>query len=220
MADFKFSDNYSDLSQESGARAGFQFEFYCERCGDAWRSEFTPYKTGQAAEWVGRAAGVFGGVLGGVSDVASGFSDKAYGLEHDKAFQTAITEAGTHFHRCAKCANYFCDRCWNAEAGLCLDDAPSAEVEIESAYAQGKVYAAGEKAALHGIREGKQMDVRERSQLVCPSCGAEADGAKFCPECGQKLAVKTFCTECGAVVPEGAKFCPECGTPRAQTATG
>lgn len=54
MADFRFSDDYSDLSQETGARAGFQFEFYCERCNDAGRSEFTPYKTGQAAEWVGR----------------------------------------------------------------------------------------------------------------------------------------------------------------------
>ena len=154
---------------------------------------------------------MFGGVLGGVSDVATGFSDKAYGLEHDKAFQAAIAEAEAHFHRCAECANYFCDRYWNAEAGLCLDDAPSAEVEIESAYAQGKVYAVGEMAALHGIHEGKHMDVNACSQLVCPACGTEAKGAKSCPECGQKLATKTFCTECGAVVPEGAKFCPECG---------
>lgn len=212
MAEFKFSDNYTDLSEESGARAGFQFEFYCERCNDAWRTDFVPFKAGQAADWVGRAAGVFGGVLGGVSDVADGVSDKAYGLEHDKAFKEAIESAQAHFHRCAKCSNYFCDRCWNAEAGLCLNCAPSAEVEIESAYASGRAQAAGEKAALHGVHEGKHTDVKQRAQLVCPSCGAETKGAKFCPECGEKLAVKSFCAECGATVPDAAKFCPECGT--------
>lgn len=212
MAEFKFADNYTDLSEEDGARAGFQFEFSCERCGDTWRSEFVPFKAGQAAEWVGKAAGLFGGVLGGVSDVADGVSDKAFGVEHDKAFQAAILEAEKHFHRCAKCTNYFCDRCWNASAGLCLDCAPSAEVEIESAFASGKAQAAGEKAALQGIHEGKHMDVKERMQLVCPDCGAETKGAKFCPECGTKLASKSFCTECGAAVPEEAKFCPECGT--------
>ena len=212
MGEFSFSDNYTDLSEESGARAGFQFEFTCERCGDAWRSEFVPFTAGQAAEWVGKAAGVFGGILGGVSDVADGVSDKAYGVAHDKAFQEAIAQAKAHFHRCPKCTDYFCDKCWNAEAGLCLNDAPSAEVEIEAAFAAGKVQAAGEKAALHGVHEGKHMDVKERAQLVCPSCGAETGGAKFCPECGAKLSAKQFCTECGAEVPAGAKFCPECGT--------
>lgn len=220
MAEFKFSDNYRDLSEESGARAGFQFEFYCERCGDAWASDFVPFKTGQAAEWVGKAAGIFGGVLGSVSDVADGLSDGAYGTAHDKAFQEAIEQAKVHFHRCPKCTNYFCDSCWNEEAGLCLNDAPSAEVEIESAFAAGKAQAAGEKAALHGIHEGKHMDVKERAQLVCPACGAETKGAKFCPECGQKLAQKAFCTECGAPVPESAKFCPECGAPKAPPAAG
>ncbi len=214
MGDFKFSDNYADLSEEDGAHSGFQFEFYCERCNDAWRSGFVPYRAGQAADWVGRAAGAFGGILGGVSDVADGLSDKAYGLEHDKAFQSAIEQAEAHFHRCPRCANYYCDTCWNAEAGLCLECAPSAEVEIEAAYAEGAVYAVGEKAALEGIRDGKRMDVKRRRQLVCPECGAPNEGAKFCPECGAKLAQKTFCTECGVELSESAKFCPECGTPR------
>lgn len=218
MGEFKFSDNYQDLSEENGARAGFQFEFYCERCRDAWRSEFVPFKSGQAAEWVGKAAGIFGGILGGVSDVADGVSDHAYGLARDKEFQAAIEAAKVHFHRCPKCTDYFCDSCWNDEAGLCYGCAPSAEVEIEAGFASGRAQAAGEKAALHGVHEGKHMDVKERTQLVCPSCGAETKGAKFCPECGQKLATKAFCTECGGVVPEGAKFCPECGTPKEQPA--
>lgn len=215
MGEFKFSDNYTDLSEESGARAGFQFEFTCERCGDAWRSDFVPYTAGQAADWVGRAAGMFGGVLGSVSDAADGLSDKAYGVAHDKAFQEAIAQAQAHFHRCPRCTNYFCDTCWNTEAGLCYDCAPSAEVEIEAAYASGKTSAAGEKAALAGTHDGKHMEVKERRQLVCPSCGAPNEGAKFCPGCGTKLGQVKFCAGCGAEIPEGAKFCPECGQARA-----
>ena len=84
--------------------------------------------------------------------------------------------------------DYVCDQCWNTEAGLCRECAPSAEVEAEAAFAAGKVQAVGEKAALEGIHEGKHMDVKTRRQLVCPACGAETQGAKFCPECGAKLA--------------------------------
>jgi predicted amidophosphoribosyltransferase len=93
-----------------------------------------------------------------------------------------------------------------------MNCAPSAEVEIEAARAQGAVYAAGEKAALEGIQRGKQMDVKRDRQLVCPQCQAETKGAKFCPECGAKLAVSTNCSSCGTEMAPGTKFCPECGT--------
>ncbi len=211
MGEFKFSNNYSDLSCESGARAGFQFEFYCERCGDAWRSDFVPYKSGQAAEWAGRAAGMFGGFLGDAANAAQGMSEAGYGVKHDKEFQNAIEELSVHFHRCPRCSNFFCDECWNSEAGLCINCAPSAEVEIEAAYAAGKVYGVGEKAANAGIYDGKQMDVKTRHQLSCPKCGAKNEGTKFCGECGEPLGKKAFCTGCGAKLAPGTKFCGECG---------
>ena len=34
-----FTDNYQDQSN----RDGYQFEFYCEHCHDAWRSPFDRY---------------------------------------------------------------------------------------------------------------------------------------------------------------------------------
>ena len=216
MADeLKFSDNHSDLCEETGTRAGFQFEFSCERCGDTWRTNFVPYKSGQAAEWLGRASGLFGGALDSVTDAIGGVSEGAFGIQHDKEFKAAIASAEEHFNRCPRCTQHMCDMCWNAEAGLCKECAPSAEVEIEAAYASGKVYAAGEKAANAGIVDGKKMDVKTRSQLVCPKCGAEAEGSKFCPECGEKLAVQAFCTGCGAEMVAGAKFCGECGAQKA-----
>lgn len=215
MGEIKYSNNYGDLSQETGARSGFQFEFYCERCGDTWRSEFVPYRAGQAAEWLGRASGLLGGVLGSAAEAASGVSEATYGVQHDKEFQKAIEQMADNFHRCPRCANYYCDKCWNSEAGLCLTCAPSAEVEVEAAYASGKVYAAGEKAANAGIVDGKKMDVTTRHQLVCPQCGAANDGGKFCPECGAQLGKKAFCTQCGEELAAGAKFCGECGAKQA-----
>jgi hypothetical protein len=225
MPEVNFADNYRDMSEEAGARAGFQFEFFCERCSMTWQSDFVPFTSGQAAAWMDKAQGFLGGVLGGVGtaigsagDAVAGVGEATWGTERDKAFRAALEQAKANFHRCPKCINYVCDQCWNAEAGLCRECAPSAEVAAEAAFAAGKVQAAGEKAALEGIHEGKHMDVKERRQLVCPSCGAETQGAKFCPGCGTKLATKAFCTECGAAIAPGIKFCGECGAKQAEAA--
>jgi len=61
MGEIKFSDNYNDLSQQSGVNAGFQFEFFCERCNDTWRADFVPYRSGQASGWLSKAGGILGG---------------------------------------------------------------------------------------------------------------------------------------------------------------
>ena len=85
MSEIKFSKNFSDQSVRSGANAGFQFEFYCERCGDKWLSEFVPFRGGQASSWLGRAAGMFGGVLGKATSAAEGLAQAGYGSAHDEA---------------------------------------------------------------------------------------------------------------------------------------
>src|ERR1019366_69872 len=211
MSEIKFSKNFSDHSVHSGTDAGFQFEFYCERCNDAWRSEFSPFRGGQASSWLGKAAGFFGGGVGEASSAAEGLAQAGYGKAHDTAFAAAIEQAKSHFHRCARCMKYVCELCWNKDGGLCRECAPDAEVESEAARAAGLKYAAGEKAALEGIQRGKKMDVKRDRQLVCPQCSAETHGAKFCPECGFKLAVLSQCPTCSAELSPGAKFCPACG---------
>ena len=41
--------NYRDISTPLGdVGAGFQFEFFCESCGDTWKTPFKPYRAGQA----------------------------------------------------------------------------------------------------------------------------------------------------------------------------
>jgi hypothetical protein len=211
MAEIEFSNNYSDLSVSRGVNAGFQFEFACQRCSDAWRSEFVPYRSGQASGWVGKAAGMFGGVLGSVGSAVDSVAQAGYGSAHDEEFAKAIERAKHHFHRCAKCHNHVCDRCWNTAKGLCLNCAPDVDTEIEAARSQGEIQAAAEVAALEGQARGKQREVTRDRQLVCPKCNAETHGAKFCPECGQKLASADTCAACNAQLPPDSKFCPECG---------
>ena len=210
MAEIQFSENFHDLSNAQGVDAGFQFEFYCERCADTWRSEFVAYRSGQASGWIGKAAGAFGGILSGVGSVVEGLAQHGFGEARDEEFRKAIEQAKAHFHRCGKCHAYVCDRCFNVGKGLCYGCAPDAEVEIEAARAQGEIQGAAEMATNEGISRGQKMDVKRDRQLVCPVCGAETHGAKFCPECGRKLATAGVC-KCGAKIPAGAKFCPECG---------
>ncbi|HEY3267633.1 MAG TPA: zinc ribbon domain-containing protein [Armatimonadota bacterium] len=211
MGEMHFSDNYSDLSRQSGTDAGFQFEFYCENCNDRRRSGFVPYRGGQVSGWLGRAAGMFGGVLGNAGNAVEGLAEAGYGNARDAAFTEAMEAAKVHFHRCARCHQYVCDVCWNKAKGLCLNCAPSAEVEIEAARAAGELQGAAEKATAAGLARGQAMDVERDRQLICPDCGAHTNGAKFCPECGSKLATLSACPACKATISPDAKFCPECG---------
>jgi hypothetical protein len=215
MSETWFSDNYRDLSVQHGVSAGFQFEFYCARCRDAYRTPFQPYKSAQASGWLGKAAGMFGGALGNAENVVSGMIDSGWANARDGAFQGAMRDAAGHFNRCAKCLSHVCAKCWNAQKGLCYECAPDAEVEIESQRARGEMDMAGQMAYSAGQTMGEKLDVKTEKQLVCPKCNAETHGAKFCPECGEKLAVTVACTGCGVTLAPGTKFCPECGAKQA-----
>jgi rRNA maturation endonuclease Nob1 len=211
MKELRFSDNYNDLSEQTGVSAGFQFEFYCERCNETWRTEFVPFRSGQASGWLSKAAGFIGGTISGAADALDGLARAAWGNAHDEVFQKSIEQAKNHFHRCARCFQYVCDVCWNNDKGLCLNCAPDVQTEVEAARTQGEIYGATENAALEGTRKGKKWDVKTEHQLKCPQCGAETKGGKFCPECGFKLAQQDTCPGCSAKVSPTAKFCPECG---------
>lgn len=212
-----FTENSRDLSQSSGDDAGFEFEFYCQRCGDTWRSGFENYTLGRAGGWLRRASGMASNVASNVGwDVANtvgGLADAGWHRARDGAFQRAIGKAQGHFHRCAHCTQHVCDNCWNADRGMCRYCAPDLQTEVEQARAQGQVAAARQAASEAGAQSVQGMDVVTEHQLVCPECRAEVHGSKFCPECGHKLTDPATCGGCGEAVPAGAKFCPECGAP-------
>lgn len=211
-----FSNNYRDLCEQHGTGAGFQFEFSCGRCHDTWRSPFEAYTSGRVAGWLGRAVstawGMFGRTGYGVSSAADGLAGAGYGGARDTAFQRAITNAQGHFNRCGRCTNYVCNRCWNAEQGICLTCAPDTAAEALAARQRGLNDMASERAYAVGQQDGQQFDVNSPRQLVCPHCSAETRGSAYCPGCGQPLAQPATCTSCHAVVPAGSAFCPGCGT--------
>jgi hypothetical protein len=207
----QFSNNYQEHSHSSGVDAGFQFEFYCQRCSDRWRTTYKPYRSGQASDWFQKGASLFGGLLGNASTVLNGMAQAGWHTARDEAFKEAVAEAKAHFNRCGSCHHYVCAPCFDSANGLCFDCAPDVNVAITRSRAEGEMHSASQLAAAEGEKRGERRDVRQAMQLVCPQCRAETHGAKFCPECGHKMAQEVQCVGCAAMLQPGSKFCTECG---------
>jgi hypothetical protein len=60
MALIQFTRNHHDHSTDKG----FQFEFFCDRCGNGFMSEFQPSAMGLAASALRSAGTLFGGFPG------------------------------------------------------------------------------------------------------------------------------------------------------------
>jgi membrane protease subunit (stomatin/prohibitin family) len=206
MALIQFTKNHSDHSTDKG----YQFEFFCDRCGNGFMSEFKPSVAGYAAGAVRTAGDLLGGIFGRVGSSTYEIERAVKGPGHDKAFRDAIEEAKPNFRQCPKCARWAClAACWNQTRGLCYECAPSVETELAAAQAQATVEQIQQKVREQNLT--KDLDLTSEAAALCPSCGARTQGAKFCPECGKPLRPKGECPRCGTKVEAGAKFCPECG---------
>lgn len=215
MALIAFTANHQDLSTDKG----YQFKFYCDKCGNGHMTRFQPSITGMAGGFLRAAGDLFGGILSSAGNSAYEIQRTVGGKAHDDAFATAVEEAKGYFKQCTRCGNWVCpDICWNNKAGLCEGCAPDFEEDFTANRAQ-----AMSDAARNQLHEKAQqtdytanVDMRAgastpQSAISCPTCGAKTTGSKFCPECGGPLQIKLTCTGCG-FQPEGApKFCPECG---------
>jgi len=206
MTLIQFTKNHSDHSTDKG----YQFEFFCDRCGNGFMSEFKASVTGLATGALRTVGDLFGGVFDRVGHSTYEIERAIRGPGHDKAFQTAVEEAKPNFRQCPKCAKWVCfTMCWNQKRGLCYDCAPSVETELAAAQAQATVEQLQEKVRQQDFT--KDIDVTTEAAALCPNCGARTQGAKFCPECGKPLRPKNECPRCGTKVGAGSKFCPECG---------
>jgi hypothetical protein len=206
MALIQFTKNHTDHSTDKG----YQFEFFCDRCGNGFTSEFKASVTGLATSALRAAGSIFGGVLGQASSGSYEIQRAIAGPGHDRAFREAVEEAKPNFRQCPKCAKWACvSACWNQARGLCYDCAPSVETELAAAQAQATVAQIQEKVRQQDLT--RNIDVTSEAAALCPHCGARTQGAKFCPECGKPLRPKNECPRCGTKFEAGAKFCPECG---------
>lgn len=205
MSDIHFSDNHTDLSTDTG----FQFEFYCERCRDTWRSPFDRYAAGTLESVLSAADGIFGGIFGGAREAVSRVRSAGWQKARDDAFRAAVNQAKERFHRCPRCSNHFCEKCWNPDDGTCIDCVPRLDAELAVIRREAKLMKAREVALQKADVSDEDLEQRVVS---CPECEAPVGRGKFCPECGTPVALNVNCGDCGAEMPKSAKFCPECGT--------
>jgi len=206
MTLIQFTRNHHDHSTDKG----FQFEFFCDRCGNGFMSGFQPSATGMAASALRAAGGLFGGFLGQAGSSGYEIERAVLGPAHDKAFQSAVEEAKPNFRQCPRCTHWVClAACWNQKRSLCYACAPDLEVELASEQSTAAVDQMKEKVRAQDLT--KDVDLTSEAAALCPACGARTQGAKFCPECGKPLRPKNECSRCGTKFEIGAKFCPECG---------
>jgi len=221
-----FTRNYHDDSTE----AGFQFTFYCDICGDGFKSSFIEsdtYKKKGLLRGLGQGANVLGSLVGGQVSRMGHAASSGGGIlaqrfdgrspewhkEHEKAFERCQNEAQQHFHRCPNCNKYVCDHCWNEDEGLCVSCAPRQEIYIAQARAQAmkrNIEDAGRNAT---VWQGQI----ESKTTICPSCGKPAGTGKFCNNCGANMDLKE-CPKCGAKNAQTVRFCNNCGTNLEQAA--
>jgi hypothetical protein len=216
MSTQSFTRNYRDHSNDQG----FQFEFFCDKCGNGFRSSFQTSALGVAASMLKAAGTLLGGGAWRAGWGADHVKDAFRGQAWDSAFQQAIEECKPKFHQCTRCGQWVCPEvCWNHARGLCETCAPNLGEQAVAIQAQVAVEQAWSKA-----RETDQMrglDVQSEVAAVgvsCPKCQATlGPEIKFCSQCGTavKMAAQgpRFCAGCGAQLVAGSHFCTQCGKP-------
>jgi len=212
-----FTDNYRDQS----TREGYQFEFYCERCGNGYASSFQHSVTGFGGRLLSMGGDLIGGSIGEKASQlgwdAEWLRDGTRGSTRDKQLAKAVAEVQQYFDQCHRCGQWVCDRiCWNAERGLCTTCAPKLDQEIAGMQAAAQVSQLNDKIQQVDWTGG--VNYRDQATALCGTCGQETGGGKFCRGCGSALAAapaaagRAFCGNCGTKLAPGAMFCTECGT--------
>jgi membrane protease subunit (stomatin/prohibitin family) len=207
----EFTSNYSDLSTNEG----FQFEFFCNRCGSGHRTHFKAWAVGRVSGALETASSLFGGLFSSAATVGERVRSAAWEKAHDEAFIAAMEELRPDFIQCPRCSTWVCRKsCWNQARGLCKECAPDMGVEMAAAQASRTTEEiwAHSKMAEEDREKLEEKSWRKGVRATCPECNAPLPAnVKFCPDCGAKIQVEAHCTECGAKIPKGAKFCAECG---------
>ena len=187
--------NYRDMSTSSSdVSAGFQFEFYCEICGDTWRSDFKPYRKGQITGWLTRFAFMFTD-LHKVGRATGTFADAGSNSAKQENLAQSQALAAQRYQHCDGCRKWVCGDCWVNNANHCTECEAKARASSGGGYGSG--YSNGDAG---------------HATMVCPNCQTPSQGGRFCHECGFDMAsTHKSCPGCGATMPRQARFCTDCG---------
>ncbi len=163
MAIIQFVRQSQDLSTDSG----FQFEFYCDRCGTGYQTRFEPSAAGTLNDVLDAAGNLFGGILSTAASLGERARSATWQKARDEAFARAVAEIKPLFKQCRDCGYWVDEICWHAKRGQCVQCAEAEEDEAEQSY------------------------------VTCPSCEADVAPGKFCSECGKRLKLERKCGSCG-----------------------
>ena len=203
MAGFTpFTDNYTDLSDESG----YQFEFRCDICGSGYKSEFIRSTLGTAGSLLGGASSLIGGLFGSASNLADRAKDMTDRGARDEALKKAANEIMPLFTRCTRCNNWADETCFNTARGLCVSCAPNLAAEMEAERSSVELSQMRDAMRQETVFSG---DTTARA-TVCTTCGKPVGSEKFCSNCGSPTG-QNKCGQCGADLAVGTRFCGNCG---------
>jgi hypothetical protein len=213
-----FTRNHRDHSNDTG----FQFEFFCDKCGNGHRSAFQRNAVGTAASVLKAAGALFGGAMYRAGWGADHLKDALRGPAWDSAFKEAVEECRPKFRQCTRCGKWVCPEvCFNHARGLCEECAPDLREEAPAIQAQVAVQQAQEQAGKADQLRGFDLSAEALAVpgTACSSCRAPlAPDARFCASCGTKVAAPAaasapakFCASCGTALTAGARFCAGCG---------
>jgi hypothetical protein len=206
-----FTENYQDLSTDKG----FQFKFYCTRCGNGYMSSFQNNVTGMIGDGLRVVGDFFGGMFGKAADGAYEIQRAVGGQAHDGALRHAVEEISPIFKQCGRCGGWVCQNvCWNTARSQCVRCSPKLDEEVKAIESDATIQQLRNQSMQQDMKGGVELHTAAVS-TQCPSCKAvNPQGVKFCEECGQSMQPKvaTKCPQCGSEVAPGKKFCGECGT--------
>jgi len=166
----EFTKNYTDHSTDNG----FQFEFFCDRCGTGYRNHFVPYAVGSISSALETAGSLFGGVFNSVANASQSVKSAGWQKAKDNAFIAAAQELKPDFIQCPRCSSWVCKKsCWNNQRGLCKNCAPDmvwkwrrqASRTVEEIWEHSKV-AEDDRAMFKGCKLAGR-GTRDLSELQC-----------------------------------------------------
>ena len=193
-----FTDNY----QDRGTREGYQFEFFCKRCGNGYTSSFQHSVTGFGGRMLRMGGDLIGGSVGEkASEIgwdAEWMRDGIRGSTRDRALAKAVEEMKPHFDQCHRCGQWVCGQvCWNRERGMCVGCAPKLDQEIAGMQAAAQVQQLNQKIQAQdwtrhqlprpGHRAVPQLRPGERRRQVLPGLRARAGRRAGRPEVLREL---------------------------------
>ncbi|MCX8030866.1 MAG: hypothetical protein N3A59_04705 [Thermodesulfovibrionales bacterium] len=169
MKKIEFTINCSNLSTNKG----FQFEFYCDKCGTGYRTGFQPSALGTVSTVLDAAGSLFGGIFGSAADIGERAHSATWEKAHDEAFIKAMEELKPEFIQCSRCSSWVCRKsCWNLKKNLCKNCAPDLVVEMAAAQASRTVEEiwAHSQVAEDDRKMLKEENFRRGVRASCLSC--------------------------------------------------